>query len=685
MARAASRSFTFLIPPALAGMLAASWPQRCAAQGATAPTTVLITGNPLGRERLAAPASVLAGDELVLRRGSTLGDTLDGLSGVSASYFGPNANRPVIRGLDGDRVRILNNEGASLDASSLSFDHAVPIDPLIVERVEVLRGPAALLYGGSAIGGAVQTLDNRIPRAPLKGLSGATELRLGGATRERGGAVVLDAGNAVAAVHVDAFGRDTSDLQVPRFVPQADGETLPPSQTVRNSASRTRGGAVGASLFFDKGFVGLALDRYDSVYGVVAEPDVTIKMKRDHLGLAGEVKGLDGPLSTLRWNANVTDYKHQEVDGNGQIGTVFASRGRELRLLAAHAPMAAWHGVVGVQHESLRFSALGDEAFVPGTTTRKSALFALEETRWALGVLSAGVRVEHVQVDSLGDTDGSTTRFGGARQRRFVLHSASLSQQVPLAPNWSLNASASTSQRAPSYFELFANGVHAATATFERGDPGLPEERGRNIDLALQWRSGNEQLRLGLFSTRFSRFISLDAAGARVDEAGGLWPAGAAGGVPLYVFSAIRARFSGIEVDARKRLWRGAWTADGTARLDATRATNATTGEPLPRVAPWRLRLGLEAQHADTSVRAELDHAARQGRVPGTDSPTPGYTIVGMSFSQRFKWGASDALLFAKVDNLGNRLAYSASSTQTIRGLSPLPGRAVKVGLRLDF
>ena len=278
--------------PLAFGLPGTSTAQTTQAPSAPLSSSVLITGNPLGRERLAAPTSVLSGDELVLRRGSTLGDTLDGLPGVSSSYFGPNANRPVIRGLDGDRVRVLSNEGASLDASSLSFDHAVPIDPLIVQRIEVLRGPAALLYGGSAIGGVVQALDNRIPRAPLKGLTGSAELRLGGAARERGGALVLDAGNAAAAVHVDVFSRETADLRVPRFVPQAEGEALPVASTVANSASRTRGGALGASLFFDRGFVGLSLDTYDSDYGVVVEPDITIKMKRTRLGLAGEVKSL---------------------------------------------------------------------------------------------------------------------------------------------------------------------------------------------------------------------------------------------------------------------------------------------------------------------------------------------------------------------------------------------------------
>jgi iron complex outermembrane receptor protein len=194
---------------------------------------------------------VLSGDELVLRRGSSLGETLKGQPGVSSTWFGPNANRPTIRGFDGDRLRILSNSGSSLDASSLSFDHAVAMDPLAVERIEVLRGPAALLYGGNAIGGVVNAIDNRIPKDRLDGVSGSAEVRLGGAERERGGAALVEAGNGRFALHADAFGRRTSDLRVPRYTPvDAEGNVLAATTTVRNSAARTSGGALGGSYTF---------------------------------------------------------------------------------------------------------------------------------------------------------------------------------------------------------------------------------------------------------------------------------------------------------------------------------------------------------------------------------------------------------------------------------------------------
>ena len=659
--------------------------------------TVVISGNPLRRSQIASPVSVLSGDDLVLRRGSSLGETLDGLPGVSSTYFGPNANRPVIRGLDGDRVRVLGNGGAALDASSLSYDHAVPIDPLILDRVEVLRGPAALLYGGSAVGGVVNAIDNRIPRAPLDRLGGSLEVRLGGAERERGGAAVLETGNARFALHADVFGRDTSNLRVPRYTPIEDGAPLDRSDQVRNSASEARGGAIGGSLFFGgdveqgraadnwNGRIGLSVDTYKNDYGVTAEPDVLIEMKRDHLAVSGELKGLSGLVHAVRLNAGATDYEHKEIEGSGEVGTVFASEGFDARLEVEHAPIGPVRGVIGVQHEDFDFSALGDEAFVPGTRTRKTGLFALEELPWVGGTFSAGIRFERALVASNGDAGANDPRFGAAADRSFSLRSLSLSNIYPLTPNWSLSGSLGSTERAPTYFELYANGVHAATGTYEQGDASLDKERGNNVDVALEWKTGVDVVRVGAFYTRFSRFISLDSSGQQVDESGAVVADDDPDGVPLYRFSAVKARLQGIEIEGRKRLFDRVGTLDATVRFDVTRGTNRTTGEPLPRVAPWRMNIGLDASHGPRTARLEVDHSARQSRVPATDEATDRYTLVNLLLSQRFELGASDAIGFIKLTNLGDELAFSATSIQTIRGLSPLPGRAVKVGLRIDF
>ncbi len=651
------------------------------AAAASAPSTtlpaVVVTGNPLGSHDIATPVSVLAGDELTLRRGSSLGDTLNSTPGVSSSYFGPNANRPVIRGLDGDRVRVLSNAGASLDASSLSFDHAVPIDPLFVERLEVLRGPGALLYGGSAVGGVVNALDNRIPGERMKGVSGAAELRLGGAQSERGSAALVEVGNGQFVLHADAFGRETDDLRVPTHTPVEDGSPLPSTDRVRNSASRTHGGAIGGSVFFDQGHIGLSADTYDSRYGVVVEPDVSIQMKRDHIGVAGELKFGDAAIRSLKAQLNHTRYEHQEIEGTGEVGTTFKTTGHELRVEAQHAPLGPVRGMLGAQVEDFDFSALGEEAFVPTTGTRRQALFALEELPWAGGTLTAGLRLEHARISSEGDADPLDARFGPAAERRFSLRSASLANVFKLSPQWSLSGAFSFSERAPTSFELYANGVHAATSAYERGDVNLAAERGNNVDLALEWKAGANQLRIGVFSARFSRFIALEATGNDVTVDGEDFPE--------YAFRSVRARLSGIELNGRQRLLDSPVALDLSGKLDLTRGSNPDTREPLPRVAPLRALVGLDASHGPWGGRIELDHAARQNRVPATDVPTAGYTLVNLSLTRRFTLQGSDGLWFVQLANAGDELGYNAASVQTVRDLSPLPGRALKTGLRIAF
>ena len=667
--------------PAAQAQQAASTPSAPASAPAVLPE-VVVTGNPLRSSTSPAPVSVLSGDELVLRRASSLAETLNGLPGVSSSWFGPNANRPVIRGLDGERVRVLSNAGASLDASTLSFDHAVPIDPLFVERIEVLRGPGALLYGGSAVGGVVNALDNRIPKAPVDGVNGVAEARFGGAESERGGAALLETGNGSFAVHVDAFGRRTSDLRVPRYTPVEDGTPLDETTRVRNSAARTNGGALGASWTFATGHLGLSADTYDSKYGVVAEPDVLIRMKRDHVGVSGEARELGGMIRTARLQLNHTRYKHEEIEGSGEIGTTFKTAGTEARAELEHAPLGPLRGLVGAQFESFDFSALGEEAFVPSTRTRREAVFITEALDWSLGTLSAGVRFEHARITSDGDADPTEPKFGGPAQRSFSLRSASIGNVWTFAPQWSFNATVSASERAPTSFELYANGVHAATGVFEIGDPGLAAERGNNIDLALEWKSGTDRLRIGAYSARFSRFISLEATGAEVTEVG---EDGSLHTFPEYAFRSVRARLHGVEVEGKHRLIASPWTLDLSGKLDFTRARNADTGEPLPRVAPMRVTLGLDAGSGPWTGRVEFEHAAAQDRVPATDSRTPGYNLVNLALTRQFTWGARRALWFVKLNNATDKLAYNASTIETVRGLAPLPGRSVKTGLRVEF
>ncbi len=659
------RSFV-LAPIAAACVLVVSFAAH--AEPAESLDKVVVTGNPLKSQVLAQPSDSLGGDQLVLTRAANLGDTLQGLAGVAATNFGPNASRPSIRGLDGDRVRILSNSGASVDASNLSFDHGVAIDPLVIDKVEVLRGAAALLYGGNAVGGVVNTLDNRIPRTLINGLSGAAEVRLGGATRDKSGAVVLDGGSGQAHAgfgwHVDLAGRDASDQITPRFDSEGESRT-----SVRNSAARSHGGAVGGSVFFQGGYAGVSVDDFHTNYGTTAEEDVTIRMQRQRLATAGEWATADGPIHRISWQASRNRYEHQEVEGTGEVGTTFKSTGTDGRVEVEHAALGPVKGLVGLQTESLDFSALGEEAFVPSTRTRNTGVFVLEQAKLGGVDWSAGARTERVTVDSEGGD-----RFGAASSRRFKPFSLALSGVLPLDSAWSLSANLNRTERAPAYYELFANGLHLASAAYERGDATLGLERSKGLDVGLKWEGDGSHVHVNVYETRFANYIALQATGATVDNDGEA--------VPVYNFQAVPARLRGIEFEGR---WQIHPAIALLSQLDAVRGDNRATGEPLPRLAPLRAMLGLEAKQGDWSGKLEWRGAARQTRVAEFDAPTPGYGTVRLSVARQLHWDKVDALWYLKLDNLGNKLAYNATAVPTIRELAPQAGRSASTGLQLRF
>ncbi len=661
------------------------------AQASAAPQTVVVTGNPLGREAGAAPVSVLAGNGLLLRRAGTLGETLDGLPGVSASGFGPNSSRPVIRGLDGDRVRLLDGGAASIDASNLSFDHASATDPLVAERIEVLRGPAALLYGGNATGGVINVINNRIPRVvPVGALSGRAEVRFGGAAAERAGAAVLEGGRSGFAWHADVHSRQASDLRTPRYTPVEDGEALEPSKRVRNSAARTEGGALGAGWVGAHAYLGASFDTGEQDYGVTVEPDVTIRMQRDRTSLAGELRALSGPIAAITAHASHTRYRHDEVEGSGEVGTTFRSTGDELRVQLRHAPIGPLQGVFGVQTEKLDFSALGEEAFVPGTQTRSTALFALEELDAGPVRLGFGLRSERVRVASVGDApDAAEPRFGSAAERRFSPSSASLQASLGAGPGWQLSATLGHTERAPAYYELYANGVHVATAAYERGDATLPTERSRHAELGLAWAGAGSSLKVSVWQTRFARYIALDATGLDIVVPGENGEPDSS--VPEYAFRSVGARLQGFEIEGRTRMFAaaGGWpfALELSGSLDRVSGRNTGTGEALPRLAPLRARLALQAQAEGWQAGVVLRHAARQSRVPATDTATPGHTLLDLTAAGDLPLALAGGRTqwFAKLSNVGDRLATNAAAIGTVRGLSPEGARALGVGLRSSF
>ncbi|NBS46595.1 MAG: TonB-dependent receptor [Betaproteobacteria bacterium] len=645
------------------------------ASQAVALPAVTITGNPLQTDPGATPVLVLQGEGLWLRQGATLGETLDGTPGVSSTGFGPNASRPIIRGLDGDRIRILSNGGATIDASGLSYDHAVPVDPVVVERIEVLRGPAALLYGGNAIGGVVNLIDNRIPVERLQGPVGRAQLGWNSGDRARSAAAMIESGNDRFAVHVDAFDRIQSDLRVPRELACQRGGVPVLARQVCNSSARAQGGAAGASAFFASGRIGGAVSEYRSDYGTVAQDDVRIGLRSSRVMLDGEWRDLLPGLQRLRWQWGRTDYAHAEFE-SGVAGTRFANQGSDWRVEARHAEWLGWQGVIGLQGDANRFAADGEEAFAPYSRTRQQALFAHQERALPWARISAGLRLEQVRVESLGHP--LLERFVAA-SRSFQPRSAALGARGAWGTHWQWHAQLAHSERAPRDYELFANGPHVATAAYEIGNPALQTERARHAEWGLEWKSGAHAARWHVFDSRFANYIALDA---RSDAPG------ATDASPLYAYRALPARLTGTEASGVWRLREGTQTLDWEWRLDTVHARHAQTGEPLPRIAPARAGSTLVWREGPWAWRVGFDHAAQASRVPAGQQVTPGYTLWHAALNWRLATAGGvlwDA--FARLNNATDRLAYSATSilTQTAPGRSPLPGRSLRLGLQARF
>lgn len=655
---------------------------------------VTVTGNPLGATDLIAPTTTLSGDRLLLRSQSTLGETLNGLPGVSSSYFGPNASRPMIRGQDGDRIRILQNGGAAPDASALSYDHAVPVDALVTERIEVLRGPSALQYGGSAVGGVVNVIDNRIPSEPLQGFGGRADLGYATGNREKNGGVVLEGGDNRYALHVDAFKRDSDDVSAPIDLPCENPTRFGTARKICNSANEAHGGAIGGSVFFDQGWIGASASTYRSTYGTVAEDDVTIGMKSDRYALEGEWRP-GGFFKSIHAKASSTDYRHTEFEGE-EPGTTFANKSKDLRIEARHQAIGGVEGLIGFTSETNDFSADGEEAFAPHSRTRANALFLHEELGTSWGRLSFGARTEQVKVRSLGyPDDPEITRFF-VGERSFDPKSAAFGALVNLTPQWQLTSNLAYTERAPKDYELFANGPHVATAAWETGNPDLNVEKSMGFDLGAQWKSGANTARVNAYVTRFSNYIGLTATGNRFDEEGNVTTDPDADALDEYAYAGVRARFTGIEASGNLRLIGTdgfSRAADGSTldlewRGDLVRATNTDTGQPLPRIAPARVGATLAYGNGPWTARVGFDHYAAQRRVPDIGArETDAYTLWNASLNYRMKVQRANLTWYARVDNLTNKLAYSATSilTTTVFPDAPLPGRTLRVGLRATF
>jgi iron complex outermembrane recepter protein len=630
---------------------------------------VVVTGNPLRDTDLAQPIISIGDRELRRRSSSSLGETLDGLPGVSSTYFGPISSRPIVRGQSGDRIKLLSNAGPSFDVSALSFDHAVPVNSLSLERVEVLRGPASLLYGGNAIGGVVNLIDRRLPRfesSLANGLKLGAELGLASADKLRSAAASIDVQQSLLAWHFDVSKERRRETRIPMTRTCTRAEVTIEAKKICNSQAESSDFGLGASVKLNNGFVGGSFSQYKTIYGSPAEDEVSIDMRSRRFSFEGlhRFEKQQG-LQSIKWQINRGNYQHQELEGS-EVGTTFTNRGTDARLELTYRASPEFAGVLGFQAENGKFSAIGEEAFLPPSKTRSVGAFVLQDWRQPWGKLSAGLRVDRVKVNSLDDLDTST--------KQFTPVNLSLGGVYKLNPQWQVTANASAGQRAPKDFELFANGPHVATNTFEIGDSTLALEKYRSVDVGIKFNHAVHRVGANVHLTRFSNYIGLERQGTDPID-----------GLPVYAYVSHRAAFRGFEVTWDANL-SDAWQIKTFA--DRTIATNLQTNQALPRIAPLRVGASIEwTPTSEWTLDFGVNRSSAQNRVPEAEAVVKGSTLINAAAQWSRKVGQTQVSALFKVDNLSNRLAYSASSilTQTAPGRVPLPGRNVQLKLKLEY
>lgn len=634
---------------------------------------IVVTGNPLARvqDEIVSPTTLFTSEELAQRLQPTLGETLAGRPGIDSTYFGPGASRPVIRGLGGDRIRVLTGGVGTLDASVISPDHAVSLDPLLIDRVEIVRGPAALLYGGGAVGGVVNVIDGRIPEnLPTAPVSGRFEGRGNSVADERTGAGVLTGAVGQWAWRLDGFRRETDDVKIPGLAPTpaiaaemiALGET-PSDGSLINSATETSGGAAGLSYIGESGHIGAAYSGFDSRYGVVAEEDVTIKLRQRRFDAHGEWLKPVGMLRAAKFNFGLADYQHDELEGT-DLGTRFKNKGYEGRFELLHEKRGSFEGALGLQSTRSDFEAIGDEAFLPPTVTQGHAVFLYEEVGQGAVTWQFGARAERQTItpeagSGLTDRSHSLATFTGGAV-------------------WKLNAdyavalSLSANERAPNAQELFADGPHAGTGSYEVGDGTLGTEKSTGLDLSLRRRQGFVTGEVSLFVNKFDGYIYEEATGAEEDD------------LPVYAFVQRDTEFYGAEAELVFHLHKakGAVT-DFRVFADTVRATNTSDDTPLPRTTPVRLGAGFDWSAGPWSLNAEWRHVTRQNRIAANETETGAYDLVSLGGAWRFDAGRAQGEFFVRGSNLLDETARVHASF--LKDIAPLPGCDVTVGVRWGF
>ncbi len=644
----------------------------------------------------AKPVTMLTGDSLRGTIGQTIGETLQNELGITSQSFGAGIGSPVIRGQAGPRVRVLQNSLGNNDVSSLSPDHANGVDPIIAERVEVLRGPSTLLYGAGAIGGIVNVIDNRIPEAlPDKPIGGAGEQRYDSATNETASALKLEGGTKDVAYHVDGFYRDQNNTHIgglaideaaarkhdPSFKSLLPGELINTDGFIANSQARSRGGSVGMSYIGAAGLIGAAANSLEKVYGIApdghGEAPITVDMKQTKYDIKSQLNKPFAFADKIKMKFGYTDYQHVELNG-GVPGTTFLNESFESRLELEHTQIDKMKGIIGFQSVNSQFEGLGEEGqIVPKSDIDSYALFAVETFDLAPVKIDVGFRAE-----------GNLISPESHASVSYLPVSGSVSALWDITDQHQINLAFTHSQRAPQLQELFTDGFHHATRSFERGNAGLGKELSNNLDLSYHFNSSWMTAEISLFHNWVNDYIyqqrsssllfnaadnSFVTPDTNCDEC-----------FPILDGNQADANFKGFETQTIFPLMQNKYGAlDLTLFGDYTRGTFNRGGD-VPRMPPLRYGLQLSYEKDEFSTNAKLTRGEAQTN-PGTnETETDSYLLLNIGAQYRLAYSDNaDILLFAKGKNLLNE--NIRNSTSYLRNFAPEPGRSAELGIRISY
>jgi iron complex outermembrane receptor protein len=630
------------------------------------------------------PNTTLKGDDLRMKIGNSIGDTLKNELGITSQSFGPGVGTPVIRGQTGSRVRVLNNGIGSNDVSAISPDHASSVEPLLAERIEVLRGPATLLYGSGAIGGIVNVIDNRIPgQTPDKLIGGALEQRFDSTSNETSTTMKLEGGKDHVVYHIDGFYRNRDNLAIGgRAIDTAAAAiTNPnlavvdnPNGTIKNTGAEAISGSAGLSWVGEPGFADASINHLDNNYGIAQNGTETVRiaLRQDKYDFKSEIKDPFRLAKSLRTRLGYTDYQHTEI-ANGSPGAFFTNKSYEGRVELSHQDLGLLQGVIGFQAQTSDFNAiekLTGTAIVPRSVINSYGVFAVESFNLGKLKYQFGLRIE--QTDIMPD---------GISSLSYTPVSASASALWKLDTKNSLNLALTRSARAPNVQELLSHGFHDATGSYELGNLNLTEETSYNLDLGYRFKSDWLRAEFDLFHNWASNYITQQRSGRFVDEAGNPCVVNC---VPLEIATQNNAIFKGYEAKLIFNMMENRHGfIDLTLFSDYTRGQFAN-GNDVPRMPPLRYGFQLDYGKGDLTSYLRLTRAESQTYAGNYETPTSGYFLLNLGSQYQLKaYKDAKLMVFAKANNLLNE--NIRNSTSYLRNFAPEPGRGAEIGFRVSY